>query len=754
MCTMTRKLVIIEFITVVVIMINYVHGQGGGSSGSNVNITLNYPNPRRDENVSDIYPKNTIVKDPYRWMENLDSEETKKFIEAENALTRSYLDKSPFRAELEARFKELYNYHRYTSFFQKGKHFFSYQNTGLQNQDVLFIHDSLTSDGKVFFDPNTLSKDGTIALYSASTFSEDGQIFAYMLGANGSDWTTIQFKHIEQGDIYKEKLEKVKHSLISWTHDNKGIFYSAYLEQKYKKSGELNFDKDKNHKLYYHVIGTEQSKDVMVAEFPNHPDYWLEGSVSDCGKYLIVAVNRGTGNLIYIADLEKINYQINGKLEFIPIGTKAGSAKDILSYITNDGKTFIFKTNKDADNSKLVSINIENPDPNTWKDLVPENKTDVLEWASPASDKYVVLCYIQNVKNILQIHDIKTGNLVKKFDLEIGSVFEWSFFSERKSSMMFFILESFLNPGIVYSCDLSIPSLDLKIIRENKLKNFDPRRYTTEQVFYKSKDGTEVPMFLTYKKGLELHRDGNTPTFLYGYGGFLSSESPYFSVNPIAFINNFDGIYAVASIRGGGEYGEKWHLAGNLGKKQNTFDDFQAAAEYLIAQNYTKASLLTINGLSNGGLLMGACLNQRPDLFGAVIAQVGLFDMLRYDKFTTGFNWIPEYGSPSNETDFEYLFKYSPLHNIKIPDDPNKQYPATMLLTSDHDDRVVPSHSLKFIATLRHEAKSHPNQKNPFILRVESDAGHGGGEPTEKVIARLVDEYCFIIMNTGIKFHK
>ncbi|XP_065221383.1 prolyl endopeptidase-like [Planococcus citri] len=738
---------LISIFTITVIDYTFSHE---GRLGSETNtIVINYPNPRRDENVSDIYHNNTIVKDPYRWMENLNSDETKKLIEAENALTRSYLDKSPFRAEFEARLKELYN-QRYSKFFQKGKRFFSYQNTGLQNQDVVFVHDSLTSEGRVLLDPNTLSKDGTIAFDQYfSAFSEDGQIFAYILIANGSDWRTVRFKHVEQGDIYKETLENVKLSSLAWTHDNKGVFYSAYLDQKNKTEG-LNINRDGNHRLYYHVVGTEQSQDVVVAEFPEHPDYWLFGNkVSKCGKYLIVCAHLGDENMIHIADLEKINYEIKGKLQLIPIVPKLEAS---YRYVNNHNRTFIFNTNKDAGNFKLIKIDIDNPDPKTWTDLVPENKTDVLEWAAPVFNKFMVLSYTQNVKTVLQLHDIKTGNLVKKFDLEIGEVDYYSFFSEEQSQTIYFRFESFLTPGIIYRCNLSSPSsFTLEVFKENKLKNFDRTKYITEQVFYKSKDGTTVPMYLTYKKGLQ--KNGNNPTFLHAYGGYGSSSLPNFRIDSIAFMSNFDGIFAVANIRGGGEYGEKWHNAGKLDKKQNSFDDFQSAAEYLIAENYTKTPLLTINGLSNGGLLMGACLNQRPDLFGVVISEAGVFDMLRYDKFTIGYNWIPEYGAPSNESDFKYLFKYSPLHNVRIPDDPNKQYPATMLTTSDHDDRVPPLHALKFISTLRHEAKSHPNQKNPFIIRIEANAGHSEGEPTEKTIARLVDEYCFIIMNTGIKFH-
>ncbi|XP_065215835.1 prolyl endopeptidase-like [Planococcus citri] len=421
------------------------------------------------------------------------------------------------------------------------------------------------------------------------------------------------------------------------------------------------------------------------------------------------------------------------------------------SYLTNNDKIFIFQTNKDADNYKLVSIDIGNPDPTTWKDLVPENEKDVLQWASVANEKYLILGYTQDVKSVVQLHELATGKLIKKFPLEIGTVSGGDFSSDIRYKDIFFNFVSFLTPGIIYHCDLSKPPFDLEILREIKLKDFDREKYAAEQVFFKSKDGTSIPMFITYKKGLQ--KTGNNFVFMTAYGGFSCTRLPYFAPNRIVVIDNFDGIHAVPNIRGGGEYGEKWHRDGSLDKKQNSFDDFQAAAEYLIAEKYTNSKLIAINGGSNGGLLMGACLNQRPDLFGAVVADVGVFDMLRFDKFTIGHAWVTEYGTSSKEKDFQYLIKYSPLHNIKMSDDPNKQYPATMLTTSDHDDRVSPLHSLKFIATLQFEAKIHSTQQNPLIIKVETDAGHGCGKPLDKIIAELVDMMCFIVLNTGIKFH-
>ncbi|XP_065202531.1 prolyl endopeptidase-like [Planococcus citri] len=416
-------------------------------------------------------------------------------------------------------------------------------------------------------------------------------------------------------------------------------------------------------------------------------------------------------------------------------------------FVANNGSQFIFQTNKDADNYKLIMIDITNPDPAAWKDLVSEHEKNTMEWASAAHDKYLILSYIEDVKSAVYLHDIVTGKMIKKFKFDIGSI---GACCDRQTPNVFFTFGSFLTPGITYYCNLSKPPFDLEIINEVKLKNFDREKFTVEQVFFQSKDGTKIPMYIAYKKGLK--RDGNNFAFLHSYGGFACSSLPYFAINRLVIMSNFDGVHCVANIRGGGEYGEKWHKDGSLEKKQNCFDDFQAAAEYLITEQYTNSKLLAINGGSNGGLLVGACLNQRPDLFGAVVADVGVMDMLRFDKFTCGHAWITEYGSSSDPKFFPILYKYSPLHNIKIPEGCDKQYPATMLTTSDHDDRVSPLHSLKFIAALQYEAKKHTNQKNPFIIRVETDAGHGCGKPLDKEIAELVDMMCFFVINLGIKF--
>ncbi|XP_065202518.1 prolyl endopeptidase-like [Planococcus citri] len=699
-----------------------------------------YPNATRNESVQDSYPGGVEVKDPYRWLENPDCPETRQFVQDQMAITKPYLEKSPFRAELQTRYKELNNFPKSWCTFQKGKYFFSFRNNGSQNHDVLYKSDSMTGGGEVFLDVNTLSKDGSVSL-SAITFTDDGKLFAYALSISGSDWMTVYFKDVEKGTDFKDKLEMVKYSGLPWTNDEKGIFYGGFRDQKGKTDGSEN-KVSKNHKIYYHVLGTEQNEDILIAEFPENPDFYLGAQVSNCGKYLIITSSTGCdNNLVYVAD---ISNGIVAKPELKPIVTKLEAN---YYFIANNDNEFIFQTNKDADNYKLISFDITNPDPKTWKDLIPENKNNSLNWASAAHDKYLILSYIEDVKDVVYFHDIMTGEMLKRFKFDVGSV---DVCCDRKTSNVFFNFASFLTPGITYHCDLSKPPFDLDIVYEIKLKNFDREKFAVEQVFFKSKDGTKVPMYIAYKKGLK--KDGNNFAFLHGYGGFGCSTLPYFSIHRLVVMSNFDGIHATANIRGGGEYGEKWHQDGCLEKKQNSFDDFQAAAEFLIAEQYTNSKMLVINGGSNGGLLMGACLNQRPDLYAAVVADVGVMDLLRFDKFTIGHAWKTDYGSPSDPKFFPILYKYSPLHNIKIPENGDQQYPAVMLTTSDHDDRVSPLHSLKFIATLQYEAKKHPNQKNPFIIRVETDAGHGCGTPMDKKIVELVDMMCFIVINLGIKF--
>lgn len=684
-----------------------------------------YPVPRRDESILDNY-HGTKILDPYRWMEDPDNDETKKFVDEQNAITRPYLDGCPGRSNINSRLTELWNYPRYSCPYQHGEYVFYYANSGLQNQSVLYKQKG-DSEPTVFLDPNELSYDGTVAI-KVTAFSEDDKIFAYGLSSCGSDWNTVRFKSVDTGEIYPETLEKVKFSSLAWTHDNKGVFYACYIDQSGKTDGsetELN----KNQKLYYHVVGTSQKDDVLAVEFPEEPEYLMGCDISVCGRYLIITPQKGCkDNLVYVSDLHKLpNGKVAGKLDLIPVITKLESDYE---YITNTGPVFVFRTNKNAPNYHLVKIHIENPEEDKREILISEHERDVLEWAELVYNDKLILCYIQDVKNVLQMHDVQTGKLLHIFPVEAGTI--GGFSGDKKYKDIYYHFVSYLSPGIIYHCDLSETEMTPKVYRDIKLNNFDRSKFTVEQVFYKSKDGTKIPMYIMHKKNLK--KDGNNPCMLYGYGGFNVSLLPYFGVSKIVFMDNMNGVYAIPNIRGGGEYGEKWHNGGRFGNKQNCFDDFHAAAQYLIDERFTSSQLLCINGGSNGGLLVAACANQRPDLYGAVIANVGVLDMLRFHKFTIGYSWITDYGNAEIKDNFDYLIKYSPLHNIKVPDDPAIQYPATLLLTADHDDRVVPLHSLKFIATLQHTFRNNPKQKNPLLIRVETKAGHGNGKPIGKVV--------------------
>ncbi|KAK6630387.1 hypothetical protein RUM44_005054 [Polyplax serrata] len=706
-------------------------------------VMIKYPDAKRDDDIVDNY-FGVKVADPYRWLENPDSRDTKGYIERQNIVTKKFLTACPYRSVINSSLKNMWDYPKYSCPFREGSRYFFFKNSGLQNQSVLYIQKDLKAEPTVFFDPNTLSEDGTIAM-STFKFSEDGSTFAYGLSAKGSDWVTIHFMNVQTQEEYTEELGRVKFSTISWTHDNKGIFYGMYPVRKKGMIDDLETVNDEHQKLYYHRLGTPQSEDVLVLEFPDEPKFRISTDISDCGRYLIVYLQKGCrDNLVYYCDFEKINYKINGKL---PITEIVGRLEADYEYVTNVGTEFIFRTNKNASNYRLIKINFESPTEDGWTTLVKEHPTDVLDWAVPINKNKLMICYMHDVTDVLQYHELSDGKLIHKFKMEIGNVVGFS--GKKKYSEVFFKVTSFLTPGIVYRCELNSPNFDTPIFKEVKTAGFDRSLFETKQVFYRSKDGTMVPMFLVYKKGLVLN--GKNPCLLYGYGGFNISIKPFFNVTFTVFIKHLDGILAVPNIRGGGEYGEKWHNQGRFEQKQNSFNDFIAAAEYLISQKYTSSELLTIKGDSNGGLLVSACTIQRPDLFGAVLCGVGVMDMLRFHKFTIGFAWVSDYGSSDVQEQFNYLYKYSPLHNVKLPAK-NVQYPAMMLTTADHDDRVVPLHSLKFIATMQHVMKDCTWQKNPLIIRVDTKAGHGSGKPTTKLIEEATDALCFIIQSLSLKF--
>ncbi|KAF7989729.1 hypothetical protein HCN44_008403 [Aphidius gifuensis] len=700
-----------------------------------------YPEARRDEEFSEIY-HGVEIKDPYRWLEDPESEETKQFVAAQNAVTRPYLDACPEKQDIYDRIKQMWDVPKSYCPRRHGDKYYFYRNTGLQNQSVLFVQDTLDSEPEMFFDPNSLSEDGSVAV-SSKEFSKNGRILAYGLSSSGSDWSTIHFMDTETRKKYPEVLEKIKYSPITWTNDNLGIFYGTYIDQKGVTDGSETVGA-RDQKLCYHRIGTPQSEDVIVVEFPEEPLWRIGAIVSNCGKWLIITPRKDCrDNLVYFTSLE--DNKLDGKLPLKKIVDKFEADYE---FITTEGTSAIFRTNKNAPNYQLISIDLNDYASDKWTTLLPEHPEYVLDWAAAVDGDKFVACYIEDVKHVLKLHSLKTGEVIKKYTLEHDTIVGFS--GDKDYSDFFFHSTSFTTPGIIYAVDLK-KDLEAKVHHEMKVSGFDPKNYKTKQVFYPSKDGTLIPMFILTHKDAVL--DGSMPALLYGYGGFNISIQATFSVTRLAFVQHLKGVVAIANIRGGGEYGEKWHNGGRFLNKQNGFDDFQYAAKYLIDNNYTCAEKLTIQGGSNGGLLVAACVNQRPDLFGAAIAEVGVMDMLRFHKFTVGYAWVSDYGCSDEKEHFENLIKYSPLHNVRPPSN-NGQYPAVLLLTADHDDRVVPLHSLKLIATLQHTLGKLPQQTKPLMARIETKAGHGSGKPTSKIIGQSTDILAFIIRTLRLKFYK
>ncbi|XP_076808880.1 prolyl endopeptidase-like isoform X1 [Clavelina lepadiformis] len=701
---------------------------------------LKYPNARKDASVVDDY-HGTKMPDFYTWMEDPDCDETKAFVEAQNEISVPYLKECPHREKFFDRLTELYNYPKYSCPFKRGSHYYYFMNSGLQNQSVMYKQANLSSEPRVFLDPNKLSDDGTVSL-SGRRFSEDGRYFAYGLSNSGSDWITIKFKDAENEKDLPDVLERVKFSSMAWTHDNKGMFYNAYVDQEGKTDG-TEVTSNINQKLFYHRLGTKQSDDVLFAEFKDNPRWMSGAQLSDDGNYVLLSISEGCDpvNRLWYVDLRTLD----GGISSIPAWVKLVDNFDAeYEYITNEGSLFTFKTNLNAPRYKLINIDITKPDMNEWKTLIAEHDSDVLEWATCVNQDKLVVEYLRDVKSALELRQLKDGSLLKKFPLDVGSVVGFS--GRKEQNEIFYQFTSFLSPGIIFHYDFEKSEPHSEVFREIKVKGFDASLFETKQVFYSSKDDTKIPMFIVHKKGIPL--SGNHPTLLYGYGGFNISITPSFSVSRVIFMQHMGGVLAIANIRGGGEYGETWHRGGMLAKKQNCFDDFQHAAEHLINEGYTSPNKLTINGGSNGGLLVAACINQRPDLFGCAVAQVGVMDMLKFHKYTIGHAWTTDFGSSDNEEQFQWLIKYSPIHNVGNSQGPQKnQYPSLLLLTGDHDDRVVPHHSLKYIATVQDKMGASPNQRNPLLIRVDTKSGHGGGKPTSKIIEETSDIYGFIGRN-------
>ncbi|KAL8144270.1 hypothetical protein V2J09_017302 [Rumex salicifolius] len=684
-----------------------------------------------------------------------DSEETKEFVENQVKLTESVLSQCETREKLKEKLTKLFDYQRYSSPFKRGDKYFYFHNTGLQAQSVLYVQDSLDGKPEVLLDPNELSEDGTVALNTYSV-SENAKHFAYGLSASGSDWVTIKVMQIDDKKIEPDTLSWVKFSGITWTHDSKGFFYSRYPPPNEEISDAgTETHANINQELYYHFLGTDQSQDILCWKDPENPKHSFSADVTDDGKYLLLYTSEScnVANKFYYLDLSALPNGLETFREgneLLPFTKFVDAFEACYEAVANDGTVFTFRTNKDAPRYKLVRVDLK--ESNVWSDVIPESGKDVLESASAVNSDQLLVCYLNDVKNDLQLRDLGTGSLQHHLPLDIGTVKEIS--GRRKDAVVFIGFTSFLTPGIIYQCDLKSGAPDMKIFRETIVSNFNRSEFQVDQVFVPSKDGTKIPMFIVSRKGITL--DGSNPCLLYGYGGFNISITPSFSVYRNVLLQNLGGIFCIANIRGGGEYGEEWHKAGSLAQKQNCFDDFIAAAEYLISAGYTQTKKLCIEGGSNGGLLVGACINQRPDLYGCALAHVGVMDMLRFHKFTIGHAWTSDYGCSEKEEEFQWLIKYSPLHNVRRPweqsPDKHYQYPSTMLLTADHDDRVVPLHSLKLLATMQHvlctSVEGSP-QTNPIVGRIESKAGHGAGLPTQKIIEEAADRYSFMAKMVG-----
>ncbi|MDP8964132.1 MAG: prolyl oligopeptidase family serine peptidase, partial [Cyanobacteriota bacterium] len=668
------------------------------------------PTPKTDQ-IDDYH--GTKVADPYRWLEDPDSEETKAWVEAQNQVTFGYLAEIPVREKIKQRLTQLWNYEKYGIPFKEGNRYFYFKNDGLQNQSVLYTLTSLDAEATVLLDPNTLSEDGTVALSSLS-ISEDGKLMAYGLSTSGSDWVEWKVRDVETSNDLSDHLKWVKFSGASWTHDGQGFFYSRYDEpNEATKLEDINYYQ----KLYYHKLGTPQSEDILIYHRPDQKEWMFGAGVTEDGRYLIISVDQGTDpkNLVFYKDLTKPDS---------PVVELISEFEANFSFIDNDGDRFWFRTDLDSPRGRVIAIDTSNPPSHPlskggWQEVIPQ-ADETLEGVGLLNNQFVA-DYLKDARSSIKIFDLD-GAFVREVELPgIGSA--GGFGGKRYDTETFYTFTSFTTPATIYRYDLV--SGETTLFRKPNV-DFNPDEYETKQVFYSSKDGTQVPMFITHKKGLQL--DGNNPTLLYGYGGFNVSLTPNFSVSRLVWME-MGGVYALANLRGGGEYGEEWHQAGTKLNKQNVFDDFIAAAEWLIDNQYTQPAKLAIAGGSNGGLLVGACMTQRPDLFGAALPAVGVMDMLRFHKFTIGWAWCSDYGSPENPEEFKALYAYSPLHNLK----PGTAYPATMITTADHDDRVVPAHSFKFAATLQ---EAHAGEK-PVLIRIETKAGHGAGKPTTKIIEEL-----------------
>lgn len=681
---------------------------------------IKYPKAKKVDQVDDYH--GTKVQDPYRWMEETGSKDTQDWINEQVAFTQSYLDTIPERAKIRERLTEIWNYERVSAPSKVAEGFYLYsRNDGLQNQSVLYRAKSKEDAGSVFFDPNKLSTDGTAAL-SGSSFTDDGKLWAYGVSLSGSDRTEWRIMNTETGEHLSDKLPPNRQGGVAWLTDNSGFFYQRYPAP---ESGSELRAANRFPKIYFHKLGTPISEDKVIYERNDDGELTSGGGVTEDGKWYVISTSKGTQrmNEVHFKDLSKPDS---------PIVPLIADRENSWSFVGNDGSVFYFRTDKDAERGKLVKVDVLAKD-RVWQDVVPQ-KAETLNGVQMINDQFV-LNYLKDAYTNIKIYN-KDGKHVRDVELPgIGSA--GGFGGKQNATETFYSFSSFNAPPTIYHYDMKTGKST--VFRKTPVK-FDGSQYEVKQVFFTSKDGTKVPMFLSYKKGLKLN--GKNPTILYGYGGFNINQTPGFSVSRAVWME-MGGIYAVANIRGGAEYGKEWWANGAVLKKQNTFDDFIAAGEYLVKNKYTSTPKLAIQGGSNGGLLVGAVLNQRPDLWGAALPAVGVMDMVRFTEFTVGAFWKSDYGDPKKKEEFDVLYAYSPLHNVKA----GAKYPATMVTTADTDDRVFPAHSFKYAAALQ----AGQGGNKPILIRIETKAGHGAGKPTSKQIEELADIYGFLVKELGMK---
>ncbi|HSV09721.1 MAG TPA: prolyl oligopeptidase family serine peptidase [Hanamia sp.] len=682
---------------------------------------IKYPDTKKVDQEDNYF--GTIIKDPYRWLEDDNSTKTKAWVREENKVTEDYLSKIPFRQKIKDRLQELWNYTKYGSPFKQGDYYYFYKNDGLQNQAVLYRQKGFDAEPEVFIDPNKMSKDGTAAVGTLS-FSKNNKYAVYFEAQAGSDWEDAHIMNVNDKSLLKDELHFIKFSGASWKGDD-GFYYSRYPapDEKSKLTTQNQF-----HKVYYHKLGTLQSEDVLIYEDKEHPLRVVNTGLSEDEHFLVISKSEGTsGSELWVKDMK--NKSANSDFILLVKGFDTES-----DFIDNDGDKLLVRTNDNAPNYKVVLIDPKNPSKENWQTVIPERK-ELLESVGTAGGK-LFLTYLHDASSRVYQTDYKGHNAQEIKLPGIGTAS--GFGGYKKDKEIFYSYTSFNSPNTIFRYD--IPTGISTLFRKSEVKvNTD--NYETLQSFCTSNDGTKIPMFITYKKGLKL--DGNNPVMLYGYGGFNIAMTPGFSISNAFFLEQ-GGVYVEVNLRGGSEYGEAWHKAGMLQNKQNVFDDFIAAAQFLIDKKYTNPNKLAIRGGSNGGLLIGAAMTQRPELFKVAIPQVGVLDMLRYHKFTIGWAWATEYGRSDNKEDFKNLIKYSPLQNLKA----GEKYPATLITTGDHDDRVVPAHSFKFAATLQ----ADNDGTNPTLIRIETKAGHGAGKPTSKQIDEAADIWAFVMYNLGMNF--